>query len=164
MGWKQGHPTAVPTAWPCTHLSPSLHPSLMGEGTEIPLMHSSTQINWDLRPRATGILAGFRQLGSPHQPAPPCAGVRVRTGSSSEVDWDKDLDRPCSAALLPQTRTPKAHSLDSWDFLPPASTAPGSACLHPLQKHLTWSLIHLQLAGIAALERRGEIKRQWLKC
>lgn len=150
MEHKQDFLTAVPTAWPGSHPSPSLHPSLMEEGREIPL-HSSARVNGGLGPSATGILAGSRQLGSHSSLLLTVQELgKGRAGSSSGADF-------CSP------RSPKAHSWDSWDFLPPGSTAPGSAYLHPLQTQLTWTLTHLQLARIAALERRGEIKGWWSK-
>lgn len=114
-GWDASRVSPLLSPHPGTHLSPSLHSPLMDEGREIPLMHSSTQIDCDLGPSATGILAGCRQLGSPSHPAPPRAGVRVRVraGSSSGV---KLIGRGTRTDPALQPRSLKAHSWDSWDF------------------------------------------------
>lgn len=87
MEHKQDFLTAVPTAWPCTHPSPSLHPSLMEEGWEIPL-HSLARVNGGLGPSATGILAGSRQLGSHSSLLLTVQELgKGRAGSSSGADF-----------------------------------------------------------------------------
>lgn len=87
MEHKQDFLTAVPTAWPGSHPSPSLHPSLMEEGWEIPL-HSLARVNGGLGPSATGILAGSRQLGSHSSLLLTVQELgKGRAGSSSGADF-----------------------------------------------------------------------------